>query len=160
LLEAEENTSPETAQEILSEGERNLLQRARDTLGSLHKTKSDDFRKKHFVLALVQTESGKIFQGLNLKTQTTRASVCAESVAIANALAGNFDEKIVKIVIVMLHPKYVKGLGETPSIASPCGICRELLLNYASEATVIVKGKSGREETVPVRELLPHPYKD
>ena len=46
---------------------------------------------KHFVVSALQAKSGKVYLAYNLKATATRASVCAESTALAIAL--NAGEK-------------------------------------------------------------------
>jgi len=42
-------------------------------------------------------------------------------------------------------------------VVAPCGICRELISDYAPDAAVIVPGAEGPER-VSIRTLLPNKY--
>jgi cytidine deaminase len=75
-----------------------------------------------------------------------RITVCGEAVAIGAAATGG-DTEIETIVAV----------NELGTIVSPCGMCRELISDYAPDAQVI----SPRGEApvkVPVLDLLPDKY--
>ena len=108
--------------------------------------------EKHFVVAVIRTKTGQVFTGFNLKTIATRASVCAESIALAKMIeAGHKADTIV--VIAQLN-----GVeGKVPELVSPCGICRELLIDYAPEVKIILSHQ-GLLIKLPITELLHHPY--
>ncbi|MEE9512692.1 MAG: cytidine deaminase [Anaerolineales bacterium] len=101
---------------------------------------------RHHIAAALRTTSGSIFTGVHLEAYVGRIAVCGEAIAIgAAATAG--DISIETIVAV-------NELGE---IVSPCGMCRELISDYAPDACVIIL-RSGQLVTVTVMELLPDKY--
>ena len=101
---------------------------------------------RHHIAAALRTTSGSIFTGVHLEAYVGRIAVCGEAIAIgAAATAG--DISIETIVAV-------NELGE---IVSPCGMCRELISDYSSEACVVIL-RSGEPLNVPVMELLPDKY--
>jgi len=51
----------------------------------------------------------------------------------------------------------IVAVCETGAIVSPCGMCRELISDYAPEARVIIL-RDGEPALVPVGELLPDKY--
>lgn len=98
---------------------------------------------KHQLAAALKTKSGKIYTGLQLKTSVNKNEICAEAAAIANA-ANAGDTEIDAIVLV----------NRTGQILSPCGSCRELILDYSPKAEIIVNGSSGGK-VVKVCQILP-----
>ncbi len=78
-----------------------------------------------------------------------RASICAEGAAIAAAAAAG-DTAIETIVAVL-------DTGDGWRVVTPCGLCRELISDYAPGATVIDYDASLPEPVrpVPVMNLLP-----
>lgn len=101
---------------------------------------------RHHIASVLRTRSGRIFDGVHVEVYVGRITVCGEAVAIgAAATAG--DTEIETIVAV----------DETGRIVSPCGMCREMIADYAPEATVILQ-VADELKTVPVRNLLPYPY--
>jgi cytidine deaminase len=111
--------------------------------------------EKHFVLATIRTKTGKIYTGVNLKTIATRASVCAESIALAKAIEAA-DKDWDTLVVVALLPS--PNGKPAPVIVSPCGICRELFYDYAPSTQVIISHQ-GIVKKVPLSEFLAYPYK-
>ena len=59
--------------------------------------------------------------------------------------------------VAVRHRKPEEGDG-VPEIVSPCGACRELLMDYAPDALVIVPSATGPAKR-PVRDMLPLPYR-
>ncbi len=100
----------------------------------------------HEVGAALRTRSGKIFSAVNVKANVGRVSVCAEAVAIGMAASAG-DTDIERIVAV----------DKNGRVISPCGMCREMISDYAPEANVIVPGDDG-SEILKVAELLPHKF--
>ena len=70
--------------------------------------------KDMIVGAVVRTKSGKIYKGINIKTSH---SICAEQVAIGQALA-NGEREFDTIVAVKFNK------GGAIRVVSPCGLCR------------------------------------
>ncbi|WP_022799601.1 cytidine deaminase [Thermus islandicus] len=100
----------------------------------------------HHIGCALRTRSGKTFSAVHLEATVGRIAVCAEAIAIGMAAAAG-DTDIESIVAVNRY-------GE---VVPPCGMCRELISDYAPAAMVIVPGKHG-EEAVPVVALLPNKY--
>jgi cytidine deaminase len=109
---------------------------------------------RHHIAAALRTKSGKIHTGLHLDTYVGRASVCAEAVAVGTAMAAG-DREIVAIVSVR-HPR-PREANQTIQVVSPCGICREMLADFAPDCRVIVP-KDGSLVSVAPLELLPNKY--
>jgi cytidine deaminase len=102
---------------------------------------------RHHIAAALRTRRGAVFTGVHVEANVGRIAVCAEAVAIgAAATAG--DTEIATIVAV-------NDFGE---IVSPCGMCRELISDYAPDATVII-ARCGQATPLPVKDLLPHKYR-
>jgi len=109
---------------------------------------------RHHIAAALRTKSGKIHTGLHLDTYVGRASVCAEAVAVGTAMAAG-DRDIATIVSVR-HPR-PREANQTIQVVSPCGICREMLADFAPECRVIVPKDGGLVRVAPL-DLLPNKY--
>jgi len=101
---------------------------------------------KHSIGAAIRTKSGNLFVGVHVEASCGRISVCGEAVAIGVA-ATQGDTDIAQIVAVT----------ESGDIVPPCGMCRELISDYAPDAFVILE-YDGKPRCVPVLELLPDKY--
>ncbi len=106
----------------------------------------------HTVAAAIRSRDGRVWTGVHLGATVGRMSVCAEPIAFGRALLEG-DGTVAGIVAVR-HPKPEEE-GGVIEIVSPCGACRELLMDHAPEAWVIVPGPL----RMPVRALLPLPYR-
>jgi cytidine deaminase len=104
---------------------------------------------RHEVAAALRTKAGAVHLGLHVESSIGRASICAEGVAIGVAAAAG-DTEIDTIVAVL-------DTGDGWRVVTPCGLCRELISDYAPGATVIDydAGRAEPVEAVPVGLLLP-----
>ena len=110
---------------------------------------------KHFVVAAIRGKSGKVYIGFNLKTTATRASICAEGIALAKAIESGEIDIDALIVVAQLAEK---DGTQKPVVVTPCGICRELLYDYAPNA-YLIRSDETTLSRVPIKELLVLPYK-
>jgi cytidine deaminase len=125
-----------------------LVQSARDAIAKLYK------ENRHHIGAALRTKGGRIYTGVHLDTYVGRASVCAEAVALGRALAEGETE--IEAIVSVRHPRPAEP-DRTIRIVSPCGICREMLADFAKSCRVVVPGDSG-PVGVAVDELLPRKY--
>jgi cytidine deaminase len=105
--------------------------------------------------AALRLRSGKIFTGVSLDAYLGRMAVCAEAVALGQAItvAGEFS---IDSIVAVRHPP-PEEKDQPITVVSPCGGCRELIWDYDRNARVIVPGPNG-PEAVGIRELLPNKY--
>jgi cytidine deaminase len=101
---------------------------------------------RHSMGSVLRTHSGKTFMGVHVEANNGRITLCAEAVAIG-AAATNGDTQIAQIVAVT----------ESGDIVPPCGMCRELISDYAPDARVILEDETGIH-AVPILDLLPDKY--
>ena len=105
--------------------------------------------------AALRTRSGKVFAGVSLDAYLGRMAVCAEAVALGQAITLSGETGIDTIVAVRHPPPH--ETGQAIAVVSPCGACRELIWDYDRNARVIVPGANG-PETVAIGDLLPNKY--
>jgi cytidine deaminase len=109
---------------------------------------------RHHIGAALRTRSGKIHTGIHLDTYVGRASVCAEAVAVGKAMAAGDTD--IEAIVSVRHPRPRESNQEI-QIVSPCGICREMLADFAPGCRVIVP-VNGEIGEVDVKDLLPNKY--
>lgn len=98
--------------------------------------------------AAVEMASGNIYTGANIENSSFGLSICAERVAIFNAIS-NGEMKISAIAIAC------PDLDDRKSSKMPCGACRQVISEFSDESTqVIIKGIG----TFKMSELLPDPF--
>lgn len=110
---------------------------------------------RHHIASAVRGASGRIYTGLHLDTYVGRASVCAEAVALGQAMAAG--ETAIQAIVSVRHPR-PREQHQDCKVVSPCGICREMLTDFAPGAVVILLKDAGLAR-VPVEELLPAKYR-
>lgn len=118
-----------------------LLEAARSIISARFK---EDY---HHVGAALRTRSGKTFAAVHLEATVGRIAVCAEAIALGMAAAAG-DTEVETVVAV----------DQDGRVVPPCGMCRELISDYAPEARVIVPGAKG-PTTTPLATLLPNKYR-
>jgi len=96
--------------------------------------------------AAVQTDSGRVHVGANVENASYGATVCAERSAVASMIAAG-DR----------HIKRVAVYAEGPTLAMPCGMCRQVLGEFGLDAEVVVGGPAGTRVTT-LAALLPEPF--
>src|SRR3990170_3707497 len=129
------------AYEELDAKDRELVEAARDVMRRHY---ADD---RHTVAAAVRTTTGKVYVGVDV--ETTGYGPCAEPVAIGTA-ASQGEREFVSIVAV-------SGGDPALPVLAPCGNCRQLLADYAPDATVILP-QGGTLVKARARDLLPLAY--
>lgn len=79
--------------------------------------------------------------------------MCAEAIAIGRAVTDGDGSEIETIVAV----RQASGDDLEPQVVAPCGMCREMISDYAPGARVIISGPDGIH-VVPITRLLPGKY--
>ena len=97
--------------------------------------------------AALEAEDGTTVTGCNVESASYGLTVCAERVAVVKGVSdGRTRFKCVAVV------------ADTEELTPPCGACRQLLWEFAPDATVILSNLAGKMATFTVRELLPHGF--
>jgi cytidine deaminase len=102
---------------------------------------------KYVVGAAVLTESGKIYQGVNIENAAYPSSICAERSAIFNAVS-NGERKLLGIAVA------------TRNAGSPCGACRQVMREFGGKdlPVLIVTAQGDLVEETSLLELLPRSF--
>jgi cytidine deaminase len=100
---------------------------------------------RYSVGAALLTESGEIFTGCNVENAVYPAACCAERVAIFKAVSeGHRQFRAIAVV--------------TENGGSPCGVCRQVMREFAPEMTVFIANAEGIVRETSVAELLPDSF--
>ncbi|MBI3944255.1 MAG: cytidine deaminase [Chloroflexi bacterium] len=92
--------------------------------------------------------SGKVYHGCNIENTSFGLTICAERVAIFNAVAAG--EREIKAIAVMS-----RGGG------TPCGACRQVLAEFTrdpEQVTVLVGDLEGYVQRYTMAQLLPYAF--
>ena len=104
---------------------------------------------KFHVGAAVQMD-GQIFEGANVENASYPLSVCAERNAVAAAVMAG-----------AVHLEAVSVCTNVSPPSSPCGACRQVLLEFATDpnaVTVIATNPAGERRTWTLAQLLPDAF--
>lgn len=115
---------------------------------NIKKTALARYSKFH-VAAIIETLDGQQFSGINIESSSYGLTICAERVALFKALSEGHRE---------FRRIYVMCDGDSP--CSPCGACRQVLIDYASAAEVVMCAENGQSTQMSVTDLLPHAFSD
>ena len=97
--------------------------------------------------AALETDDGEIIRGSNVESASYGLTVCAERVAVWNAISQG-KRKIVKIAVV----------ADTEELTPPCGVCRQIIWEFGGNIPVIFANLDGKVETVQMKDLLPRAF--
>ncbi|MBI5629816.1 MAG: cytidine deaminase [Elusimicrobia bacterium] len=105
---------------------------------------------RYSVGAAVLTEDGELFTGCNIENASYGLSLCAERVAVFNAMS----RKRVRLAAVCVAAR----------LSTPCGACRQVLAEFAAPelelylVDINLRNGQRRVRHVTLKELLPIPF--
>lgn len=93
--------------------------------------------------AALRATDGRIFSGCNVENAAYPATICAERTALVKAVSEGVRTFDALAVL-------------TETAGSPCGVCRQMLYEFAPDLRVIIADMSGRVHHITtLRDLLP-----
>jgi cytidine deaminase len=97
--------------------------------------------------AALLSDDGEIITGSNVESASYGLTVCAERVAVWNAISQG-KRKITKLAVV----------ADTEDLTPPCGVCRQIIWEFGGDIPVIFSNLNGKTETVQMKDLLPRAF--
>jgi cytidine deaminase len=94
--------------------------------------------------AALDTGAGHVFLGCNVENASYGLTICAERSAVSAAVAAGYR-----------NFEAIAIAGPEDALTSPCGACRQVLVEFNPEMTVIFTTPDGPVITTAA-ELLPH----
>ena len=98
--------------------------------------------------AALLCRNGKIYRGCNIENSTYTPSVCAERTAFFKAISEGDTE--FEAIAIVGGPE-----GSIVGMASPCGVCRQVMMEFCDADFKIILGKPEGFEVFTLSELLP-----
>jgi cytidine deaminase len=102
---------------------------------------------RFLVGAAVLCEDGAVFTGCNVENASYGLSLCAERVAVGMAVAAGY-RRFSAVAVV----------GTGPGATAPCGMCRQVIAEFAPNIPVYCSGESGAVLLTDMAALLPHRF--
>jgi cytidine deaminase len=111
--------------------------------------------------AALVTRRGSLYTGCNVENASYGATLCAERCAIAAMVAAGESDPVACAVVAGRAPKNPKT--ENQGTTTPCGICRQVLSEFAEDMIVwlATEDDSGRivaRKTTRLAALLPQAF--
>ena len=97
--------------------------------------------------AALECADGSVYTGCNVENAVYPAGICAERNAIFHAVAEGHTD-FVRIAIA----------GRSEDFCVPCGICRQVMQEFAPNLEVICLNGAGEEKAFALKELLPYGF--
>jgi len=97
--------------------------------------------------ASIITQSLNVFGGCNVENASYGLTICAERNAVGAAVAAADTD----VLFVLVHTN-------TPAPVWPCGACRQVLMEFGSQAICIGIDAQGTEAWLPLELLLPNSF--
>lgn len=94
--------------------------------------------------AALLSKEGEVFRGCNIENASSCVTICAERTAVFKAVSEGIRDFIAIAVA-----------ADTQNLCSPCGSCRQVLVEFNPEMEVIMGNLSDIKESMKAWELLP-----
>ena len=101
------------------------------------------------VAAMVTMKDGKNFYGVNIENASYGATVCAERVAIFNAVLAGYKKGDFKRLVVMTP---------TDKYTFPCFICRQVICEFFDLDSELVLMNNIGERNYYMSDIITHPF--
>jgi cytidine deaminase len=98
--------------------------------------------------AAVLDSTGKIYTGCNIENVSYGLSCCAERTAIFKSVSEGSRDLVALAVV-----------GKSEEFASPCGACRQVMVEFNPRMKVLRRGTDGFSEDTTAESLLPGYFK-
>lgn len=112
------------------------------------KTSHPPYSNFHVGAALL-TDDGKVYLGGNIEISSYSLTICAERTAAFKAFSEG--ERKFKAIAVA---------GDSPDYCSPCGSCRQVLMDLCGDIDVIMINQKEELKILKLSELLPFAFGD
>ncbi len=99
-----------------------------------------------YVGAALVTDTDRVFTGCNVENATYGATICAERAAVCAMVAAG-ERRISAIAV----------FTDAANPATPCGICRQVLAEFAEDAVVVV-ATPRQQKILSLAALLPERF--
>ena len=94
--------------------------------------------------AALECGDGTVFTGCNIENAAYSPTLCAERVAVGKAVSeGRRD--FVRLAVA----------ADTDGFTTPCGVCRQVLWEFAPDLEVLLYNRRGEIQALTLRQLLP-----
>ena len=97
--------------------------------------------------AALECDDGTVYTGCNIENAAYTPTVCAERTAVFKAVSEG-HRKFTRIAVA----------AATERFTAPCGVCRQVLQEFAPDLEVILVNRDGKTLDLTLKELLPYGF--
>ena len=97
--------------------------------------------------AALECDDGTVYTGCNIENAGYTPTNCAERTALVKAVSEG-HRKFTRIAVA----------AATERFTAPCGVCRQVLQEFAPDLEVILVNREGKTLDLTLRELLPYGF--
>lgn len=101
---------------------------------------------KFLVGAALLANNGQIFVGCNVENVSFGATICAERSAVCAMVGGG--QLVISAIAVFT---------DAPTLAMPCGLCRQVISEFQKDAQLLVANPRQRR-VLAFSEIFPEPF--
>ena len=102
------------------------------------------------VSAILVTNDGKEFYGVNVENSSYGATICAERSAIVSAVSNGYTKGDFKKLYLLV---------DGDSISAPCNMCRQVFTEFfENDMEIVMYNKYGESKTLTVKDLCPYSF--
>lgn len=121
---------------------RKLLNRARRARAKAYAPFS-----KFKVGAALETTTGRIYTGCNIENASYGLTLCAERVAIFQAIAAG-ERRFRRLAVV----------ADSTQLTPPCGACRQIIWEFCGDVEIILGNLKNKSAVHRMKALFPQPF--
>ena len=97
--------------------------------------------------AALLTDENKVFTGTNVENSSYGLCLCAERIAVGQAVSSGFK-----------NFKAIAIIGQKAKPCNPCGACLQVLSEFGPEMELILEDKEGQPIVKTLRDFLPNMF--
>ena len=97
--------------------------------------------------AALECDDGTVYTGCNIENAGYTPTNCAERTAVFKAVSEG-HRKFTRIAVA----------AATERFTAPCGVCRQVLQEFAPDLEVILVNRDGKTLDLTLKELLPYGF--
>lgn len=101
------------------------------------------------VAAMVVMKDGHKFYGANIENASFGASMCAERIAIFEAIVNGYHKGDFKSLVVMVNDD---------KLAFPCFLCRQVISEVVNMDCELILMNQTKEEHYKMSDIIVHPF--